>query len=137
MGKLEVIAMMTNPRETKQMSRFFVTFEVANNDDLAAVRRGDLEPDKVRRVMLSGLVDSGASRLVLPKAVVEQLSIIIPSRSFCRPRTRQWNMLTPWGTAMRRHPTWSISKSSAGPHVSQGLSPMERQILLPFRSTII
>ena len=59
------------------MSRFFVAFEVANNDDLAAVRRGDLEPAKVRRVTLSGLVHSGASRLVLPKAVVEQLGLPI------------------------------------------------------------
>jgi hypothetical protein len=59
--------MITRPRETKPMSRFYVTFEVANNDDLAAARRGDLEPHKVRRVTLSGLVDSGATRLVLPK----------------------------------------------------------------------
>src|SRR4051812_23764262 len=35
-------AMLQPLREIKKMSRFFVTFEVANNDDLAAARRGDL-----------------------------------------------------------------------------------------------
>jgi clan AA aspartic protease len=58
-----------------KMSRFSVTFEVANNDDMAAARRGDLDENKVRRLTISGLVDSGASRLVLPKKVVEHLGL--------------------------------------------------------------
>ena len=62
-------------REIKKMSRFFVTFEVANNNDLVAAQLGHLEPEKVRRVTLEGLVDPGASRLVLPKKVVEQLGL--------------------------------------------------------------
>jgi predicted aspartyl protease len=65
--------------EAKPMSRFYVTFEVANNDDLAAARRGNLDPAKVRRVSMQGLVDSGASRLVLPKKVAEQLGLEITS----------------------------------------------------------
>jgi predicted aspartyl protease len=76
-GAKEVNAMIQPLREIKKMSRFFVTFEVANNDDLAAARRGDLAPEKVRRVTLQGLVDSGASRLVLPKKVVEQLGLAV------------------------------------------------------------
>ncbi len=59
------------------MGRFYVSFEVANNDDLAAVRRGNLEPDKVRRVTLRGLVDTGASRLVLPEKVVAELGLLV------------------------------------------------------------
>jgi predicted aspartyl protease len=74
-GTEEVNAMIQPLREIKKMSRFYVTVEVANNDDLAAARRGDLAPEKVRRVTLQGLVDSGASRLVLPKKVVEQLGL--------------------------------------------------------------
>jgi predicted aspartyl protease len=59
----------------KKMGRFKVEVELANNDDLAAVRRGDLAPDKVRRAKILGVVDSGATRLVLPSAVAEQLGV--------------------------------------------------------------
>ena len=75
--KEEVCAMILRDGETKPMSRFYVTFTVANNDDLAAARRGDLEPAEVRRLTLRGQVDSGASRLVLPKSVVKQLGLPI------------------------------------------------------------
>jgi predicted aspartyl protease len=59
------------------MGRFSVEFEVANNDDLAAVRRGELDPDKVRRRTITGVVDSGASRLVLPEKVIQELGLPI------------------------------------------------------------
>jgi hypothetical protein len=55
------------------VGRFSVDVHVANNDDLAAVRRGTLSPDKVRRLTIRGVVDSEANRLVLPQAVVKQL----------------------------------------------------------------
>jgi predicted aspartyl protease len=67
--------MIRRQQENNSMGRFSVHFEVANNDDLAAVRRGDLEASKVRRCTIAGVVDSGASRLVLPKAVVEKLGL--------------------------------------------------------------
>lgn len=57
------------------MGRFYVSFEVANNDEHAAARRGNLEPEKVRRATLRGLVDTGASRLVLPQRVVAELGL--------------------------------------------------------------
>lgn len=69
--------MIRNRQENKKMSRFSVDFEVANYDDMAAVRRGDLEPGKVRRLTIAGIVDSGASRLVLPKQVVEKLGLTV------------------------------------------------------------
>ncbi|MBI1831732.1 MAG: hypothetical protein HYR84_09810 [Planctomycetes bacterium] len=59
----------------KKMGRFKVEVELANNDDLAAVRLGVLTPDKVRRVRILGVVDSGAAGLVLPTAVAKQLGI--------------------------------------------------------------
>ena len=43
-----------------KMGRFNVEFQVANNDDLALVRRGMLPLDQVRRQTVSGVVDSGA-----------------------------------------------------------------------------
>jgi predicted aspartyl protease len=67
--------MIYSPKEKKKMSRFSVDFEVANYDDLAAVRRGNLDPNKVRRLTISGIVDSGGTRLVLPKGVVKQLGL--------------------------------------------------------------
>jgi predicted aspartyl protease len=58
-----------------KVGRFSVDIELANNDDLALVRRGMLPADHVRRLTVPGLVDPGATRLVLPKAVVEQLGL--------------------------------------------------------------
>jgi predicted aspartyl protease len=57
------------------VGRFSVELEVANNDDLALVRRGLLQPEKVRRQKIEGVVDSGAAKLVLPLAVVDQLGL--------------------------------------------------------------
>jgi predicted aspartyl protease len=67
--------MIHGGREKKTMGRFSVEFEVANNDDLAAVRRGALKPSEVRRLTVAGVVDSGATNLVLPKRVMEQLGL--------------------------------------------------------------
>jgi predicted aspartyl protease len=57
------------------VGRFSVNIEVANNDDLALVRRGLLQPEQARRATVPGVVDSGAAMLVLPQAVVKQLGV--------------------------------------------------------------
>ncbi len=57
------------------VGRFSVDIEVANNDDLALVRRGLLRPEQVRRKTIPGVVDSGAAKLVLPEAVVKELGL--------------------------------------------------------------
>jgi predicted aspartyl protease len=57
------------------MGRFSVEIEVANNDDLALVRRGQLRPEQVRRRTIPVVVDSGATMLVLPRNVVKQLGL--------------------------------------------------------------
>ena len=59
----------------RQMSRFSVEFLVSNLADVHLAERGYMRPDQIRRVRLRGLVDSGASRLVLPKKVVESLGM--------------------------------------------------------------
>jgi predicted aspartyl protease len=64
----------------KKVGRFKVEIELANNDDMAAVRLGYLPPEKVRRMKLLGLVDSGASGLVLPTAVAKQLGIPVTGK---------------------------------------------------------
>ena len=64
----------------KKVGRFKVEIELANNDDLAAVRLGVLTPDKVRRVKVLGVVDSGASGLVLPTKVGKQLGVPVTGK---------------------------------------------------------
>ena len=66
------------------MGRFSLEFTVANNDDLAAVRRGTLPPDQVRQVTLQGVVDTGASRLVLPESAVAQLGLPVSGTTTVR-----------------------------------------------------
>jgi len=57
------------------VGRFAVQFEVANLVDVVHARSGLLEPDKVRRMTIAGVVDSGATRLVLPEKIVKQLGL--------------------------------------------------------------
>ena len=59
----------------KTMGRFSVEVELANFVDAANAETGALAADLVRRVNILGVVDSGASRLVLPAAVVKQLGL--------------------------------------------------------------
>ena len=62
-------------KEKEKMGRTVVTIIVANNADVLEVVKGTLQPHQVRRVELAGVVDTGATRLVLPKAVVDQLGL--------------------------------------------------------------
>ncbi len=62
-------------RGAQRVGRFSVEFEVANNDDLALARRGLLPLDQVRRETIRGVVDSGATKLVLPQDVVKRLGL--------------------------------------------------------------
>lgn len=62
-------------QKVSEMGRFTVEVELANNDDMAEVRRGHLKPSQVRRVKLEGTVDSGAARLVLPESAAKQLGL--------------------------------------------------------------
>ncbi len=63
------------PKASTDMGRFSVEIELANNEDVVLARAGRIKPEQVRRVKLPGVVDSGATRLVLPKQVVEQLGL--------------------------------------------------------------
>jgi predicted aspartyl protease len=64
----------------REVGRFKVEVEFANNDDLAAVRLGVLKPDKVRRVKILGVVDSGAAGLELPTTVAQQLGVPVTGK---------------------------------------------------------
>lgn len=62
-------------RGANGVGRFSVQFEVANQIDVINAEQGLLPATKVRRMTISGVVDSGATRLVLPEKVVKQLGL--------------------------------------------------------------
>jgi predicted aspartyl protease len=65
---------MVASEETK-MGRFSVEVELSNDKDLARAEAGDISTDRVRRMRIRGVVDSGATRLVIPEAVAKQLGL--------------------------------------------------------------
>jgi predicted aspartyl protease len=74
------VSVMANPTLParpwdSQMGRFSVDFEVCNHRDVVASQLGVITQDKVRRAVISGVVDTGATRLVLPGSVVTELGL--------------------------------------------------------------
>lgn len=59
------------------MGRFSVNVEIVNYTDVVKANEGLLDPKKIRRKTLSGVVDSGASKMVLPLSVVKELGLPI------------------------------------------------------------
>src|SRR5439155_758117 len=59
----------------KPIGRFAVRVQLANYGDLEAARRGHLSQEKVRRSRIKGVVDPGATSLVLPLRVVKKLDL--------------------------------------------------------------
>ena len=62
------------------VGRFSVEFQVANGRDVIKAEEGTLAEDQVRRLTIRGVVDSGAGRLVLPKAIVQQLGLPLANK---------------------------------------------------------
>ena len=57
------------------VGKFSVEFEVANYGDRELAERGFLPAGQVRRQTITGVVDCGAAKLVLPQAVVKRLGL--------------------------------------------------------------
>ncbi len=62
--------------EGTTMGRITLEFTVANNREVALAESGHMAAEAVRRVTLKGVVDTGATRLVLPESVVNQLGLV-------------------------------------------------------------
>lgn len=62
-------------RGEKDMGRVAVEVELTNAEDLVLAKNGALAADKVRRVRLTGMVDTGANHLVLPAQIGKQLGV--------------------------------------------------------------
>ena len=61
----------------KSMGRFSVEVDLANDEDLISAKSGAISPSQVRHERIRGVVDSGATYLVLPEAVVKRLGLTI------------------------------------------------------------
>jgi predicted aspartyl protease len=68
----------------KPMGRISAELELANYDDMARARAGDIPAEEVRRMTISGIVDTGATKLVIPESVVERLGLQTVGRSGVR-----------------------------------------------------
>src|SRR5271166_4878093 len=62
-------------RGEKDVGRITIEVELTNAEDLVRVKDGTLTPDKVRRLRLPGLVDTGANHLVLPTNAAKKLGL--------------------------------------------------------------
>jgi clan AA aspartic protease (TIGR02281 family) len=67
--------MVTNGKQP--MGRFAVDIEVSNNRDVALAANGHLDPAKIRRKKMRAVVDSGATRVVIPADLAKELGLPI------------------------------------------------------------
>jgi predicted aspartyl protease len=98
------------PEQTK-MGRFSVEFVLANNRDVVSLPVGEPVVDRVKHVTLSGVVDSGAARLVLPQRVADELDLRVEGRTTVRyaDRRREQRPLVSnvWLELLGRHGVFS------------------------------
>lgn len=59
-----------------EMGRVTVEVALANYRDIVLGEDGKLAPEEIRRAKVSGIIDSGAARLVLPPRVVQDLGLL-------------------------------------------------------------
>ncbi|HKI37856.1 MAG TPA: aspartyl protease family protein [Gemmataceae bacterium] len=64
-----------NQQGKDAMGRFSVDLTVGNYKDVMKAEEGSLPPKKVRQMQVRGVVDSGASRLVIPESLVASLGL--------------------------------------------------------------
>jgi clan AA aspartic protease len=57
------------------MGRFSVEVDLSNHKDLFRAEAGLITPEQVRRARVRGVVDSGATRLVIPSSIAQQLGL--------------------------------------------------------------
>ena len=66
---------MTTIDKEPAMGRFSVEVELANDEDLIRAKNGLIRPDEIHRINIRGVVDSGATRLVIPESISRQLGL--------------------------------------------------------------
>jgi predicted aspartyl protease len=63
------------------MGRVAVEVELVNHQDIVRANDGAIPAEQVRRVRAKGMVDTGASYLVLPKTVADQLGVPVKGKA--------------------------------------------------------
>ena len=76
------------------MGRIHVDVVVANNFDVRKHEEGALPADQVRRAKVAGVIDSGASYLVLPERVAAKLGVPRAGKATVRYADRRKSSLT-------------------------------------------
>jgi predicted aspartyl protease len=66
------------------MGRFSVEIELTNQRDRVLAEAGMIAQERVRRVRVRGVVDSGATRLVIPETVARELGLEFTSTAKVR-----------------------------------------------------
>ncbi|MCX7967662.1 MAG: retroviral-like aspartic protease family protein [Armatimonadetes bacterium] len=61
--------------EEKVMGRVTVRVTLQNYDDWRAAQLGQISPEQIRTVEVDGLVDTGATLLVIPKSIADRLGV--------------------------------------------------------------
>ena len=74
---------MTDLKE-QAMGRFSVEVELANQKDRFRAEAGLITPEQIRRVRVRGVIDSGATRLVIPTSVAQQLGVEVSGNAKVR-----------------------------------------------------
>ncbi len=70
--------------EKSEMGRFSVDLVIANNRDVVLLGDSENVLDEVKHLVVSGVVDSGAAKLVLPQRVVDELQLKVHSETMVR-----------------------------------------------------
>jgi len=71
-------------RKQVDMGRIVVDIALANHADVILSQAGMLDAEKIRRMTISGVVDTGATRLVLPQRIVQELGLPISGQMAVR-----------------------------------------------------
>jgi predicted aspartyl protease len=66
------------------MGRFSVALEVENYNDIVLSESGQIDSNAVRSMHIDGIVNSGATRLVLPSSVARKLGLPVTRRTRTR-----------------------------------------------------
>ena len=109
---------MTRIAGAKDVGRVTIDFEVANYGDVIQAMQGTLDPDKVRRVTLKGIVDeesaAAASALLAPAA---RSRLGAPDRQHAMSLDRDFRSSPTHGAARQR-----TGKDTDGPSIQAALN---------------
>jgi hypothetical protein len=93
--------------DRRAVGRFSVEFVVANNRDVLRLQPGNRMPNGVRHVVLSGVVQSGTARLVLPRRVVDERDLQDDGETTVRYADQRRLVSNVWLELLVRHGVFS------------------------------